>query len=833
MGFRIGSQGRRPVHPSYGESDENIRDVGTDQADAADKSTAEEPLPDSEKQFRLLVENMNDVVFSLDAEGRFTYVSPAIERIGLHDADRILGKLYTSFVYPEDLPGLKDSLHRTISGNLEPYEFRVISKDGSIRYVRTFSRPLIRDGIPIGLTGIMTDITDRKKIEEELHLAQVELEKRVQERTAKLLEMNEKLKKEIGERTRAEESSRESEDRWRRLVEHNPACLAVHRGGKLVYVNPAGLRLFQLRSREDVIGKPLLDFVHPDFRDTVVERVKEMMVTGKPAGPKEEKFMRPNGEAIDVEVTAIPINYFGERAIMTVTWDITERKRAEAALRSSEERYRKFFEMDLTADYISTSDGTLTVCNPAYVRMFGFSSIEEAMQTNVTELYPCPEDRDTFIQLLNEQQTLVGHEMELRHRDGSTLHIIANVTGLFDDDGDLCEIQGYLFDDTPRKLLEKQFLQAQKMEAVGRLAGGVAHDFNNMLGVILGMAELILNKMSAMDPLRRKIETIRDAANRSSDVARQLLAFASKQAIKPRDVDLNEVIETMHHILDRLVGETAHITVKSEKDLWLIRIDPSQIDQILANLATNARDALGNSGEIIIETANVTLDEEDCRSHFAAEPGDYVRLSFTDSGRGMAEDTKLQIFEPFFTTKSLGEGTGLGLSTVYGIVTQNNGFIDVHSTIGQGTTITIYFPRFMGEPIQYSTSKNILIPHGSGTILVVEDEKQLLELARISLEEHGYDVITASSPGDAILACEQYDGDIDLLLTDLIMPLMNGRDLKARIEQIKPAITTIYMSGYAPDTLSSLDPLEDSIPFIQKPFTPQSLVRSVQKILSA
>ena len=815
-----------------GESRGMTEGSGANGPDEPESHRLIEALRHSEEQYRTLVENINDVVFSVDTEGRITYVSPAITRIDLWDAGGVIGRPFSHFIHPDDLRGLQESFRRTLTGTLEPHDFRVIAKDGSIRHVRTSSRPVMQHGVTVGLTGLLTDITEQKQMEEALGRARAELEHRVLERTAELVEANERLTREIAERGHAEETLRESEDRWRRLVEHNSACLAVHRAGKLVYVNPAGMRLFQLKKQEDVVGKPLLDFVHPESRGTVIERVKRMMETGKPVEPMEEKFLRPNGEVIDVEVTAIPITYLGERAIMTVTWDITERKRAEEALRASEERYRRFFEMDLTADYISMPDGTLSVCNPAYVRMFGFASLEEALATNVAELYPRPEARDEFIKLVKRHGTLVRHEMELRSRDGSALHVIANVTGSFDEAGDLIQIQGYLFDETPRKLLEQQFLQAQKMEAVGRLAGGVAHDFNNMLGVILGMSDLILEKMSAMDPLRRKIETIHNAAMRSSEVARQLLAFASRQAVEPRVIDLNATIVAMHRILERLAGETTMVTLKPGRDLWPIRVDPTQVDQVLANLATNARDAMDDTGEITIETANTTLDEGFCRTHLNAVPGDYVRLSFSDNGRGMDEDTKRRMFEPFFTTKPVGQGTGLGLSTVYGIVTQNHGFIDVSSAFGRGTTLTIYFPRLLGEAARVPEKEMAVVPVGSGTILLVEDEAQLLELAKVSLEEHGYQVIVASSPGDALLACEQHSERIDLLLTDLVMPMMNGKELKERIERIKPGIRTVYMSGYAADILASLGTPDDITPFIQKPFTPGSLIDRVQKALS-
>ncbi len=666
-----------------------------DLSDAPGRTTdtrwALEALEQSEARYRTLVENINDVLFSLDVDGRITYISPVVERFGFVPASDLVGQHFSRFVHPDDLPGLTERFRATLVGDPKPHEFRVLTPDGQIRYVRSSSRPLYEQGSLVGLTGLLTDVTERKLMEEELRLGRESLERCVRERTAALEEANARLRTEIVERAKAEKAARESEERWRRLVEHNPVCLAVHREGRIIYVNPACLRLFNVESVEDAIGRSILEFVHPDYRDVVVARVRETMARDVPAPPLEERFVRPDGSIIEVEVTAIPLTYMGERAIMTVIRDITHQREAERALRESEERYRRFFELDLSADYIARPDGTLVACNAEFVKLFGFASREEALATNVTELYPSPEAREEFLRLLRTRGTVVNHRMQLKRRDGKPLHVLANTTGVFGPTGELSLIQGFLLDETPMRLLEEQFLHAQKMEAVGRLAGSIAHDFNNMLTAVLGTAELILEKMPMDDPLRSRIETIRAAALRSKEVACRLLTFARKHPIEPRVIDLNASIAALRDVIQGLLGDRVAVRLDLADGLWPVRIDPTHVDHVLANLASNARDAIEGQGEVVIETANLHV-----REHAVGAPlegNDWVRMRFTDTGRGMDEETKRFLFEPFFTTKPPGQGTGLGLFTVYGIVTQSGGFIHVTSEPGSGTTFDIFLPR--------------------------------------------------------------------------------------------------------------------------------------------
>lgn len=380
--------------------------------------------------------------------------------------------------------------------------------------------------------------------------------------------------------------------------------------------------------------------------------------------------------------------------------------------------------------------------------------------------------------------------------------------------------------------LTDQLQQARKIEAIGRLAGGVAHDFNNMLGVIIGYTEMAMMKLGPSEPLYADLEEVKKAAERSAALTRQLLAFARKQTIEPTVLDLNVVIAGLLNMLQRLIGENIMLNWQPGTPLWQVLADPSQIDQMLANLCVNIRDAITDVGKATIETGNCALDEAWCASHLGSVPGEYVRISVKDNGSGMDKEVLEHLFEPFFTTKETGKGTGMGLATVYGIVKQNNGFLTVDSQPGEGATFTIYLPRHLGKsghikerPATTPARRNM------ETILLVEDEATVLEMARVKLTMQGYSVLTANSPGKAVSLAREYEGEIDLLLTDVIMPEMNGRDLAGELLSLYPDIKSLFMSGYTADVISNHGVLGEGIFFIQKPFSLESLTAKVREVL--
>jgi len=390
-------------------------------------------------------------------------------------------------------------------------------------------------------------------------------------------------------------------------------------------------------------------------------------------------------------------------------------------------------------------------------------------------------------------------------------------------------------DITERKDLEQQLLQAQKLESIGRLAGGVAHDYNNMLGVILGSAELALKQVEADNPVHAKLEQIRSAARRSADITRQLLAFARKQTVAPKVIDLNDSLEGMRKMLHRLIGEDIDLSWRPGTNLDPVEIDPVQLDQLLANLCVNARDAIGDSGKITIETANTEFDTTYCNRHQGFKPGHYVMLAVSDNGCGMDKETQTNIYEPFFTTKETGKGTGLGLATVYGIVKQNRGFINLYSEPGSGTTFRIYLPRHTQEAeAESNTQQSPALSSGHGQqILVVEDEPTMLELTSMMLEELGYQPTQAKTPAEALELARE-NPEITLLLTDVVMPGMNGRELVKQLQEQQPwlqNLKVLYMSGYTANVIAHHGVLEKGVHFIQKPFSLQDLAQKIEEVI--
>ena len=388
-------------------------------------------------------------------------------------------------------------------------------------------------------------------------------------------------------------------------------------------------------------------------------------------------------------------------------------------------------------------------------------------------------------------------------------------------------------DITERLNLQAQLIQAQKMESVGRLAGGVAHDYNNISSIIIGYSELALEKIEQSDPLHGDLMEIFTAAKRSTDITRQLLAFARQQTIAPKVLDLNDTLGSMLKMLRRLIGEDIDLAWLPGAEVWPVKIDPSQVDQILANLCVNARDAIADVGKVTIETRNISFDEDYCADHAGFVPGEYVLLSVSDDGKGMAPETLDKIFEPFFTTKGLGKGTGLGLSTVYGIVKQNNGFINVYSEPKNGTTIKIYLSRHTGQAVEAHSENTLEFPlsRGSEVVLLVEDDASILKLGKRILENLGYTVLSATGPSEAIRLAEEHTSEIKLLITDVVMPEMNGRELSEQLHGLYPNLKILFMSGYTANVIAHRGVLEEGVCFISKPFSKKDMAVKVREVI--
>lgn len=517
-----------------------------------------------------------------------------------------------------------------------------------------------------------------------------------------------------------------------------------------------------------------------------------------------------------------------------------ERKRAEVALRESEERYREIFEMDLTGSCISSTDGRILACNPAFARIFGFSSVEEALASPARSFYKTADAREEMIDLVRQERKIENREVELVRHDGSSIFVVQNLQGVFDEGGELLEMHSHFVDITERKHAEEalrasqlQLQQSQKLEAVGQLAGGVAHDFNNLLTAINGYSSLALKRLDDTSPLKPYLEEVKKAGDRAASLTRQLLAFSRKQILEPKVLDLNDVVSDLSKMLRRVIGEDIELSASPTSDLGLVEADPGQIEQIIMNLVVNARDAMPSGGKVTIETANVFLDDEYAREHLATEPGQYVMLAVSDTGTGMDAETQARIFEPFFTTKELEKGTGLGLSTVYGIVKQSGGFIWVYSEPGHGTTFRIYFPRVDAEKTTEAKPVDEAAQHGSETILVVEDEDVVRKLAREILEDAGYEVLVADKGEEAIRQCLEHPQEIHLLLSDVVMPGAGGKEIAERLIPLRPGMKVLFMSGYTDEAIVHHGVLDSDVKFIQKPFSPAALARKVREVLDS
>jgi len=588
---------------------------------------------------------------------------------------------------------------------------------------------------------------------------------------------------------------------------------------------------------ETIKGHRDEDFYRPELAAKYKTDDQSVVMTGQPF--ETEELWEESGETHYLHTTKVPLLDECGKIIGTIGigHDITERKRTEGALKESEERHRAILMTALDGFWlVDASTGNLIEVNDASASMLGYTSKELlAHGLKDIDVQWSPEQIDREMQKI---KTTGRAFFETRHRtkSGQTIDVEISVNYLPRTD----QFFSFIRNITERKRaevarlsLEGQLHQAQKMESVGSLAGGVAHDFNNKLSVILGCTYLA---SAESDPEQRQnyLEEVRKAAEQSSDLTRQLLAFARKQTIAPKVLDLNETVTGMLKMLGRLIGEDIHITWQPAPNLWLLKFDPSQIDQILANLCVNARDSISTDGKITIETGNSIIDEGYCAKHTDVLPGEYVRLIVSDNGCGMDKGTLDRIFEPFFTTKEMGKGTGLGLATVFGIVKQNNGFINVYSEPGIGTTFSIYLPHHAVKSAQIQNeNRPIQAPLGQETILLVEDELAIMNIASILLAKQGYSVVSANSPTEAIQLAREHDGEIHLLITDVIMPEMNGKELAHNLLTQYPKIKCLFMSGYTADAIAQHGVLDEGVNFIPKPFSLPDLATKVREVLDS
>lgn len=582
---------------------------------------------------------------------------------------------------------------------------------------------------------------------------------------------------------------------------------------------------------EELIGKTT-SFLHAGEDDHISGKYffdpdSERKVRFHVAAYKHKSGREFPGETFCVKLYAKNNGWIGNLGIMR---DVSLRQKAEV------ERDRLIAAIEQTSDAIVITDrkAIIQYVNPAFELITGYSR-DEVLGQNPRILKSGEQNEQfyqDFWQILNSGRTFKGR-MVNRRKDGTVFTEEATISPICDQDGRIISFVAVKRDISEQILLEAQLRQAQKMEAVGRLTGGVAHDFNNILGVIIGYTEMALDGVEPGQKLHDDLGKILDAAGRSADIVRQLLAFSRKQTITPKILDLNKAVLEILKMLHRLIGEQITLSWVPRPDSLMIKMDPTQIDQILANLCVNAKDAIEGSGKITIETTRATFDKEYCANHIGFQPGKFVQLTVSDNGCGIDKETQQHIFEPFFSTKESGRGTGLGLSTVYGIVKQNNGFINVYSELGRGTTVKVYLPSHEDARPEIPEKTHAVSKAGLGeTILLVEDELVLLDMAQKMLEIIGYNVLAANKPGDALKIAEDYPGKIDLLFTDVVMPEMTGKELAQVIQSRHPDLKVLFMSGYTANVIAHNGILDEGIRFIQKPFSMGDLAYKIRGILN-
>ncbi|MBM3891534.1 MAG: PAS domain S-box protein, partial [Verrucomicrobia bacterium] len=531
------------------------------------------------------------------------------------------------------------------------------------------------------------------------------------------------------------------------------------------------------------------------------------------------------------------ILYSGRPALLLHVRDITERRRAEEALRQAEEKYRGIFENAVVGLSQTTPDGRFLTVNSSLARMLGYESPAEmlAAVTDIArQLYARAEDRAEVIRLLRQHGVVHRFETQFVRKDGSRIWVSMHARAVLDANGQIERIEGTVVDITRRKQLEEELRQAQKMEAVGRLAGGVAHDFNNMMMAILGYSEMLLDQLPKESPYRKEVEEILQAGERAADLTRELLAFSRQQILQPKVINLNEVVLAVSKMLRRLISENIELIIQTADDLGSVQTDPGQMGQVVMNLALNGRDAMPGGGQLIIQTANCALDEAAAQQHVGLTAGDYVTLTVSDTGKGMDPEMMAHLFEPFFTTKDRARGSGLGLSIVYGIIKQSGGHIHVQSEPDRGSTFTIYLPRVEQPAEPVALPQPTAAPaRGTETVLVAEDEDTVRNLVSEVLRRNGYTVLAARDGSEALALAGRQQGPIHLLLTDMVMPGLGGHELAERLARVRPDTKVLYMSGYTDNDIVRQGALKPETAFLQKPFAPEVLTRRIRELLDA
>jgi len=776
------------------DRDGRLIGVSKSARDIRDRKRVEKALQVSEGRYRAFFESTTAGLVEVSTEGQILQANTAFCQMLGYSRHEIQGMPVINLLFPEDR---EDAVS----------QYAGLSKRGSFESDRRYCR---RDGTPLLARVSAVAVPDAAGRPSLVSVVVMDL-------TA---------------HRAAEESLRTSEERFRAFMNYTPATAFIKdESGRFLYVNPTWRRQFDPEPIEWQ-GKTDCDFWPPQtaalFRASDIECLARNTII-----VSEETARTAAGEELTWMIMKFPLVDGGCRCVGGMAWNITDRKRAEDTLRLQDRAIQATTQGILISDS-SAPDNLIVYASPGYERLTGFSAAE-TLGRNCRFLQGKDTDSATVAQLREAIRAGESCSVELLNyrKDGHPFWNELTISPLRDAVGRLTHYVGVLADVTARRNLQEQLRQVQKLEAIGQLAGGIAHDFNNLLTIINGYSELLLQRLTPNDPSRAMVVEIQKAGERSAGLTRQLLAFSRQQVLTPQVIDLNDVVTNTDKMLRRLIGADVQLTMTLDPELWAVRADSGQIEQVLMNLAVNARDAMPRGGRLTIETRNVKLDETYARTHIDARAGSHTLLSVTDTGSGMSAEVKARIFEPFFTTKDIGKGTGLGLATVHGIVKQSGGHVVAYSEVGVGTTFKVYLPR-VDQPFGMKSHSKILVPpRGTETVLIVEDEDGVRALARQVLLSNGYTVLEASNGYDAVRMASSHEGPIHLLITDVVMPGASGQVVAEQIMQQHPEVRVLFVSGYTDDAVIRHGVLHEGVSFLQKPFSPIDLALKVRGVLDA
>ncbi len=801
--------------------------------DVTERIQTEVTLKEQQSFVKKIMDLNPNFIFAKDRQGRFTLANKAVAEAYGTTPENLVGKSDADFnPNAEEVAFFQRMDNEVIASQKKKFipEEKITDASGKVRWLQTVKIPIIGErGQSDQVLGVATDITEQKQ----MHQLQGVLYRIVEATvtTSTLSDLYKAVHEIIKEIMVAENFYISLYDEQKDIL-HFPYFvdkIDPQFGSK----KPGrGFTEYVLRTGHSL----LCDIKKTDE----LIRLGEAEMVGAPSPIWLGIPLKIENKIIGVMVLQ---DYENEKAYTMKELGVLEfvsnevakaiyRKRTEEELEQSEDRYRQFFEDDLAAVYISTVSGTLLECNPAFLRVFGFDSLDEAMKTNMAELYPSVEMRLALVPLLMKERRLEYYEMELRSREGKPIYVVANIVGVFDDQGNLKQMKGYFFDDTKRRLLEQQFIQSQKMESLGTLAGGIAHDFNNILGIILGHTSLIKGVKYEPMKTQQSIDVIRKTTERAASLVRQLLTFARKGDVNLESARVNEAIIEIIKLLHETFPKTITISTDLQQNLPSIVADVTQLHQVLLNLCVNARDAMPNGGSLSLSSRLVPY--EMVQSQFPnAIAVQHVEINIADTGTGMDEATKKRIFEPFFTTKEKGKGTGLGLAVVFGIIENHDGYIAVDSGVGQGTKFRLYFPVQSTADLLETTKDrdSAEAPEGTETILLVEDEELMRMLAQSMIARKGYTVLAAEDGEEGLALYREHQSEIALVVSDLGMPRLGGNEMFLEMKKINENVKAIFVSGYLNPELKSEMLKSGARDFLLKPYRAEELLWHIREVL--